>query len=331
MATTLPHRPRWQALARFVGRFYEAPLGAGMVSEAEVRARVEQAGGPVPTVVAEWFRLVGGRLMDVNQDRAVRLESLTVRDGWIVLWVENQGNWWIEACAESSEDDPKTRVGGMGAATEWNATVTEALLGMAVSDSLIAAAVGSPHGPLGSFHPEVVGGNVDAPDAAAQVDALDPLDIVLNPYFEAPMRGDDSLIIRPDGPFYTWMAADPDAELRANQVFEVSATRGPQQLVIRFTDVEPGARSTLRVFLRASDDFSTADAPVRLSQYSADFSSGAVRIESDDPTAAFARVRALVPDSLLPFMSAGHRPEHTARFVPCWPPDATSFRAPGVW
>ncbi|MBO6938182.1 MAG: hypothetical protein JJ863_24655 [Deltaproteobacteria bacterium] len=261
----------------------------------------------------------------------MRLEELTVRDGWIVLWTENQGNWWIEVAAEESEGDSPTRVGGMGSVMEWNATVTEALLGMAVSDSLIGAMAGRPNGPLGTFRQEVVGGCVEAPEAIDRVVQLPALDVVPNPYFEEPMRGSDGLIIRADGPFFTWMAADAGAEARAYEVLGLSDDDGPQQLVVRFVDVEPPARADLRAFLRSLKDLSTPDAPVRLSQHSADFAAGAIRIESDEPDVAFTRVRGFIPQSLLPYMSAGYRHEHTARFVPCWPPAATSFRAPDVW
>lgn len=141
--------PRWQALRRFVSIWYRDPLG--MHARAwDYVLRVENTiGARMPDALREWFVLAAGRFADVNQDRAVRLEQVGVRDGWIPVWWENQGNWSIQVEADATADDPVVRVDGEVFHEPPPATVSEALLGMVYSDPIVGVWATRSVGPLG--------------------------------------------------------------------------------------------------------------------------------------------------------------------------------------
>lgn len=216
---------RWAPLAAFVARWYREPLAWPRGPRLErVDAQIAQVehrlGSKLPQGIREWFALAGHRLADVNQDRPVRLEGLEVEDGRLPVWWENQGNWSVDI--ELTGNEPRAVV--VSDEPNWNrrATTTQALRGMVVSDTLAGADRGV--GPLGALRPEVVGGYLEdpPPDLEARLEALPALDVFINPYFEAPMRGHEALVVRAHpGAGCDWMAATPEALAQARALLSL--------------------------------------------------------------------------------------------------------------
>lgn len=214
--------PRWQPLQRFVARWYLEPLGERSLPVAEVAAVEEALGCRFPRSVEEWYVLVGHRLGGV-QDTPVGLRRQTVHDGWIHLWTENQGVWCLAVNVSAEEEDPPAFVDGGVRPDHPSATVSEALLGMVVSDTLVAAWTETGYGPLGKLRPTVVGEFRD--DATARITerirALPALPVWPNPFFPEPPRGHESLVMRECDGCYEWMAATAEAEAEALRILEL--------------------------------------------------------------------------------------------------------------
>jgi hypothetical protein len=82
---------RWRGLATFVERWYARPLSdADGHSPLEIEQVSRRVAVRLPTVLGEWFELVGRRLHDV-QDLPIRLDDLEAIDGEVRIWSENQG------------------------------------------------------------------------------------------------------------------------------------------------------------------------------------------------------------------------------------------------
>lgn len=213
--------PRWQPLKRFVSVWYRDPLGMHACAWDDVLRAEKNLGVRMPPALREWFVLAAGRFADVNQDRAVRLENIAVRSGWIPFWWENQGVWSIQVEPNSQADDPRVRVDGDVFHEPPLATVSEALLGMVYSDTIVGVWSSLGVGPLGPLRHSVVGGltheNVDFQRVSSQ---LPLLDVYPNPYWDESPRGHDTLVVRGGEcmAHIEWMAATAEAVAQLTDV-----------------------------------------------------------------------------------------------------------------
>jgi hypothetical protein len=166
--------PRWRRLTGFVRKWYARPLGDGDGNTLEEIAAAEaRLGTTLPIAVREWYRLVGCRVRQV-QDAPVGLKKLpSLRDeddGMIVLYVENQSvvRWGFRA-ADAIEIDPPGYVSDAGDSTRWSRqhdSVSELLLTLVLSETLIGAWAGRGLGSLGPLGEEVRGTQGSGPKAA---------------------------------------------------------------------------------------------------------------------------------------------------------------------
>ncbi len=322
--------PRWAPLARFVGRWYAEPLGAEGLTEADLDRAEASLGRPLPRAVREWFRLVGHRFHDVNQDQAVRLDQLHVEDDRLAIWWENQGNWSFDVELEPRDEEPWVSVESDEPGWCRRDRLCRALLGMVYSDTLVGVWSGRGVGPLGPLAASVVGGYRDgAPrEVDARVVALPALDVVTNPYFDTPLRGHEALVIRGYEGMWEWMAATDEAHREALVLLDLGDADGPRHLVIVLDPVPPDAHDPLRAILDGETGPLGGLGRLRTARYGLHFDRATLELETRDPEAALAALRAHLPPSAVAVMRAGHRPRSTMRFVPCWPPGATEFLEP---
>jgi hypothetical protein len=224
-STLVANAERWAALRRFVERWYATPLGAGGgLSEREIQQAEARLGRALPAEVREWFLLVGARFRDTNQDRPVRLHQLEVHENRMPLWWENQGNWSFDVELDTDGEEPWISVDSSEPDWRRRVPLTEGLLGMVYSDTLVGAAWAHGVGPLGPLKAGVVGGFCESlsRDAAARVAALPALAVMTNPHFVTPLRGHDALVIRShDAGMRDWMAATDEAHAEAASILQL--------------------------------------------------------------------------------------------------------------
>lgn len=241
---------RWRALGQFVERWYERPLDA---HDGHARADIDHAltriGAPLPASLTEWFALVGRRLRAV-QDSPRKLDDLEIEDGLITVWDENQGVWAIFARADGG-DDPVCSVDDDSLASP-NAPLSQTLLGMLVSDTLVGAWAGRGIGPLGELAASVRGGYIqDFTDD--QVERLRaayaPLPYPVCPFFPDPYRGHDTTVIRIEETGVQWMTATDAAFAALDAVLELRPAGGEHEVVVAFEGLsEPEQRYLQREY-----------------------------------------------------------------------------------
>lgn len=321
--------PRWEPLERFVARWYAEPLGETGLRWEDVGAVESKLGCKFPLAVREWYTLVGHRFDDVNQDRPVRLSEQRVDDGRIGLWTENQGNWNVEVVADDGEEDPPISVEGEVFSPPDSATASEALLGMVYSDTLVGVWAGCGVGPLGSLRDDVGGGHAREcgsgfEDRLARIPSLA---VFRNPYFELPLRGHDTFVIRAEGGC-EWMAATPEAEAEAMRLIGLDEASATFILVLVFAGIDALGLQAVSA-MQNDHENRLSDGLARLRMTSGDGGSGlALEFETHDPLRAFDAIKGNLRPALLGALSAGYRLEHVMRFTPCWPPEAKRFAQP---
>lgn len=209
-------QPRWSWLGGFVGTWYADPLAAADgCGPDELAAAARRLGRPLPAELAEWFELVGHRLEDV-QDSPARPDRILLDDDGICVWVENQGVWAIVA-----DPDGVCRSSEVEHFATEPVSVSEAVRGMVLSDTLVGAWPGLGRGPLGRLAGSVRGDAVEdvSADTLVAVRAAYPrLPVAPNPYFAAvPLHGDEGTVLRGDletGLGLMWMTATEAARER---------------------------------------------------------------------------------------------------------------------
>lgn len=333
-ASVLRRSARWQPLIACVDRWYSDPIGGGDgVSERELLGAEKRLGTRLPNLVREWHLLVGARLQPV-QDSPATLKDLRADDleaGRVVLWVENQGCWTVEA--PLAGDGPAMVVWGEPDVPAVVAPVREALLGMLMSDTLVGAWAGRGQGTLGPLRPQVVGGCVDSVDRPT-LDRLRAryatLDLQVGPSHSVegqPQHGDRETLIRFDS--YTdrveWMVASADALGRLRDVLRREEREN--RLVVGLSGLTRAQVRPLtneRLLSLARQAAGDTGGPLMVG----DGPSGLImEIATDDPDGTFARLRALLP-GLDTRLVAGARCDEVALFRPLWPPGASAFVSP---
>src|SRR5688572_3342871 len=225
---------RWRALGAFIERWYAQPLSdADGNTPLEIEQVATRLGVRLPTALTEWYELVGGRLRDV-QDSPTLLGKLTIEDGSVRVWTENQGVWSIHAPLDAG-DDPVCRLEG-DFSTSPDEPLSQVLFGMLVSDTMVGDGSGSAS--LGDLRTTVRGGYSDD-FTEEQVQRLrtkyKALTWTLNPFFDEPYIGDDATAIR----FHTnvaieWMTATDEAFAVLDGVFDLAPEGGEQEVVVAF-------------------------------------------------------------------------------------------------
>src|SRR5215471_1105478 len=84
---------RWSALGTFIDRWYaQPPSDADGHTPLEIEQAAKRLGGRLPAALTEWYELVGRRLRAV-QDSPRPLGKLTIENGGLRVWSENQSVW----------------------------------------------------------------------------------------------------------------------------------------------------------------------------------------------------------------------------------------------
>lgn len=226
---------RWRALGAFVERWYADPLSDGDGNtQQEIEQTATRLETTLPAALTEWYELVGRRLHDV-QDSPHRLADLSIKEGWLRVWTENQGNWSIVTSVDDG-DDPHCLVDDDSFASP-DAPLSRTLLAMLVSDTLVGAWAGRGVGALGALAATVSGGYIDD-FTGAQVRSLHstytPLGHPQNPYFGEPYRGDDATFIRIHEVAVEWMTATHEAFTALDKVFGLAPEGGLHEVVVAF-------------------------------------------------------------------------------------------------
>ena len=312
LATT----PRWAPLAAFVERWYARPLDPDDgLDEAALRAIEARIGRALPVLAREWLALVGHRLQATNQDQPVRPEQVEIRDERLALWWEYQGNWSLDV--EVGRDTSSAAIdAGLPEMPPRRAPIPEALLGMVVSDTMVAA-WGGDAASLGALAAGVVGGfATEASEAiSVRVTALAQA-WSINPHYDA-LFGHDALLVRGSPGAWEWMAVG-DAFREACEIFEVDPLGGPRHLELRFERVPASARGFVEAVI-ARDLERTLGARLGTARHAQSFASASIELETSEPDAVLARVVALLDDEGRAALRAVHRPPHVRRDVPLWP------------
>lgn len=228
---------RWRWLADVLDRWYAEPLEAADGSTPE---QIAATGIELPTVLVEWFTLVGNRLRLV-QDAPTTPKDLTTKDGAVVVWTENQGCWTIRV--DGPGDDPVCVLDD-DAYPFTPARLTATLHGMLLSDTLVGAWTGERIGPLGQLAPGVRGGfarDATAAETAAVKAAYEPLPVAGNPFSGEAPRGDAATIVR-GGHWLEWMTADDAAFARIDALVCLDPDEGEHEIVLAFEGADPERR-----------------------------------------------------------------------------------------
>lgn len=184
--------------------------------------------------MSEWYELVGRRLRDV-QDSPTRLDELSIHDGCLHVWVENQAVWSIAAPIDAG-DDPRCRVDDVSFVSP-DAPVSQTLLGMLVSDTLVGAWSGSRIGTLGELRATVRGGyDEDLTEEKVQrvSSAYAELDYTGHPFFDNKYRGDDTTIVRVTEVAVEWCTATDEAFASLDGVLGLMPEGGEHEVVAAF-------------------------------------------------------------------------------------------------
>ncbi len=225
---------RWRSLGPFVERWYAHPLSdEDGHTPLEIECVVRRLGAPLPIALAEWFELVGKRLLFI-QDKPTPLDQLRIENGVLCVWRENQGVWSVHVPLDG--DDPATLVAG-DASSSPEAPSSRTLLGLLVSDTLVGAWVGHRTGILGDLRASVRGGYHDAAsdEAVARLHAAYPaLGYVPNPTFDVPLRGTDDTIIRSYDVAIEWMTATEEAFDALDDVLDLDPEDGEHEVTLAF-------------------------------------------------------------------------------------------------
>ncbi len=239
---------RWRAFAAFAEGWFDLPISDDDGhTTAELADSEQRLGQPLPAALAEWFELVGRRLRAV-QDSPRLLAQLAVVDGKTPIWIENQGVWTI--CAALNGDaDPLCTIDDADYASP-NAPLSQTLLGMLVSDTLVGAWGGRRQGPLGLLGASVRGGYLDdcSDEQLQQLRSAYPaLRGPGNPFYDEPVRGDATTIMRISATGLEWMTATDDAFAAFGQMFELAPPGGEHELVVAFEGLPPSLVERLTV------------------------------------------------------------------------------------
>jgi hypothetical protein len=332
---TILKQSRWAAIARFVERWYAKPLGGAGASPKDIQRAERRLRRTLPLAVREWYALVGRRFCDVNQDRAQTLDGLKAENDRLPIWWENQGNWSFDVELGTDDDEPMVSLASDVALWRRRGGLTEALLGMLYSDTLVGVWNGCGNGPLGPLAPDVVGGcrgermaKRTQSEVRRNVARLPALHVMTNPHYDEPLRGHEALVIRSGGEGWEWMAATPTAYAEAATILLLDAPGDPRYLVVTFDPIPPNARQAVCDIIQGEAGPPVHHHHASCSPPPPNPKRATLEFSTHDPEATLTALRSWLPPRLTKIMRAGHRSPHAMVFVPCWPPGATHFTEP---
>ena len=325
---------RWRPLDDFVERWYARPLcDDDGHSPAEIEQVAKKLGQPLPAALFEWFELVGKRLRSI-QDSPRKLHELAIEDEVVSVWDENQGGWRIDAPLNAG-DDPRCEVNDASFASSA-APLSQTLVGMVASDTLVGAWAGNRVGPLGELGPAVRGGYVDE-FSSEQVERLhasySSLSYPRNPFFEESYRGDGATVIRFQAAAIEWMTATDAAFAAFDAVFGLTPLGGNHEVVIAFdalTDAQrrslgwtqvaplPGIERINKMFRGVGRVERAVDTKQQLRFH----------ITTKQPRCVFEFVLAELPTDLLDHLTIATRPAAISVFEVLYPEGKTNFVLP---
>ncbi|MDO5067947.1 MAG: hypothetical protein Q4D96_11760 [Propionibacteriaceae bacterium] len=308
--------PRWEQLGRVIGWHRDPLVAADGCTPAEIATARDRIGVPLPTVLQEWFEILGHRLWTI-QDPAATLDTLHVEGDRITVWSENQAVWSL---ATPPGDDPVAELDGAPTKAPLSAWLT----GLLMSETLVGAWVGEGQGPLGALSRHVRGGGMVEDVSVQELDALrahhQPLEWPV-PASWFTWYGDAETIIRiSDGDYLEWFTATPDALARLGRVLDLAA--GTTRVVARIHDLtpaehahlsEPGGRVLDTTRLHGDADAAVAAFGSLVStKLRSDPAVAEVHLDTDQPDA----LCALLIDTLAPTwgdrLTVARRPERMA-------------------
>ncbi|MDO5067718.1 MAG: hypothetical protein Q4D96_10610 [Propionibacteriaceae bacterium] len=228
-------KPRWEQVGRIISWHRDPLVAADGCTARELTAIEERLGLPLPTVVQEWFELLGHRLRRV-QDEAATPETISVEDDRIVIWTEDQGAWQL--LVPPGGDDPLAEL----EFSPHELPTSQWLTGMLMSECLGAMwEWNDGTGPLGEFRPEVRGDGPQDQINAATFEAVKQhypeLPWPLSPMWDA-WYGDDETIIRVNGTdILEWFTTSDVAHARIQQLLGRSGSK--PTVVAQITGITP--------------------------------------------------------------------------------------------
>jgi hypothetical protein len=323
----------WRALGTFIERWYAQPLSD---SDGHTPIEIEQVarrlGVPLPAALAEWYELVGRRLRNV-QDSPTLLGELTIEDGSVCVWTENQGVWSIHAPIDAG-DDPVCRLGGDFSASP-NEPLSHVLFGMLVSDTMVGDWSGTGIGSLGELRSTVRGGYCDD-FSDEQVQRLraayKPLNFTLNPFFDEAYLGDDATVIRfHNNVAVEWMTATDEAFAALDGVFGLAPEGGEHEVVAAFDAEAVTQRRHLVMQLPNIETFKGLLAGVGhvgMAVMGGQVEVLRFHIRSKQPRRVLELILAAVPADLLPHLTVATRPVAISVFEVLYPEGKTRFVLP---
>ena len=253
-------------------------------------------------------------------DRVVRANT-----GTPVLWMECQGEWSIGADLVPV-DEPIARANTYDVEPDPPAPLNYVMLGMVCDDALSAATSATQSGCLGPLADSVYGGRFfdESPSVQEAFMSLPELEYFRNPFFALRSRGDGELIVRRQDEFiWQWMSATPDAFERACECLPIRIDE-PRVLTITFACPSDHEANHLVTFDPDVADLARLKRRGRKGEGDS-LTQASLTFETSFPIETLERVRKRLPEGLAAKMSAGHRSSRISRYVPVWPPEATSF------
>ncbi|MGS0894824.1 hypothetical protein ACVBGC_20150 [Burkholderia stagnalis] len=310
----LLNAPHWQWLDELLRIWYARALdsadGCSPDELADISARLDVV---LPVTLAEWFELVGHRLESVQDAPATPLTA-RVHDGLISVWTENQAVWTLRVGAGI---DPVCQIDSPDFC--FPATpLSQALHGMALSDTLVGAWGGNGRGPLGDLASSVVGGVIEdaADDEVAHVlSAFSRLKIPGNPFYNVPPRGDGTTILR-DGIGLEWAVATTEAFERIDALVPLEPPGGSYRVRLELPTAI--ARQVGLIERNAVPDFNAIHfRPPELARptsASMDRFSASLEWETAQPEICISAVLDALPETARRLAKITYRPERIARW-----------------
>ncbi|MBP6840256.1 MAG: hypothetical protein KA190_23355 [Kofleriaceae bacterium] len=322
---------RWRALGSFITRWYAQPLAsADGDSATDVALAEARLGRRLPEALAEWYELVGRRLRPC-QDSPRLLAELSVTDGALSVWTENQGVWQV-TCPLGG-DDPRCDVDD-DTYIRPDAPLSATLLGMLVSDTLVGAWAGHGVGPLGELAAAVRGGYLEE-FSDAQVEALlaayPPLPHPRNPYFSEPYRGADDTVVRIQEVAIEWMTASPAGYAALDRVLALTPEDGDHEVVARLVGLSPTQLAALSAPGDGAiqiPDFVPIQRMIGAAGHVGMAVGGAsprIHVRTKTPAGVLAALLAGLPADLLPHLTVATRPVAVTEFEVLYPPGRPRF------
>jgi len=212
------------------------------------------------------------------------------------------------------------------------------LRGMLVSDTLVGSWTGRGTGTLGALRSTVRGGHCDE-FSDEQVQRLraayQPLDIVINPFFDEAYLGDEATVIRlHHDVMVEWMTATDEAFAALDAVFGLTPEGGEQEVVVAFEQLSSAQLRHLTrtgegsMRLPETDLFRGALAGIGHVGMAVGGDAPRFHITTTDPQRVLETALSALPADLLPHLIVATRPVSVSVFEVLYPEGRTTYFLP---